>query len=772
MVLFCRIGLSLFVLQGVLTNAFYNETKLQFYFSEIALSIPEEGRKNFRSNDPSLIVPHLYESDMVSVDFEIFTPMNMSIDNVTYSNDGGSDRVKVMLDGFEIGSFDTHSQSNWGEMWDYFYGSYEIGDWETVFPGLHTISFKVDHSKDCFGVELGTMYVTVDESVDVQTFWRNPGYKLTKTKQKCKTGQHVEPKEVTETSQVTALPLPPSSSTVGSMKLSTGPLIPDRLYTTLPITQSGATTSILTASESELSRTTTSYPTLSMSVTSSRLWAFTLSESTVSSPFQSSRTLPSTPDVAKFTTPSHVLSSSSSTTLLAPTSLVISSTPAARTTSERMGFTSLKSGEVHLEQLSRETDCMDNTNVRIKITQSGLEGTRIIARTTGLRKNKNAEADTKYLQDKTTCGLDSWQLGKIDGDNTEFQHFVPHDIVTVKLKNNKQDTDKFPGKILPFITPIIRITFDVKNDIQLHNASSFFVVGLVNLTKETFIGLQYNSRPMDTHFLTFTPQRHIMGWSISDLSHGTNHFFLHFDTGVNTIMFDFLKFQIRANEIRKINIRIMESKTFRVKGILSPEKRGILMTTDGVAPLINLENIVIFHRSDHTFKYNAVLSIKSNGAICLYHPNGNKPSQPYSKRQLSDVSQFTFRREDDSINNGGDISSLNFNTKSFVLTIIYKDGSILITQLNPSEESTELLVKSFYTFDKKMNQIQTQTVTFLSTYVNEYLAAVNEISDGTRTLNIMDNLDTLNVSDKISLKKTSPTKVFLANEILEINFPK
>ena len=752
-------GLCFLLLYSVLTNAYINETKVQFYFSEIALTIPEEARKNFRTNDPSLIVPHLYEGDIVTVDFETFTPMNMSIDNVTYSNDGGSDRVKIMLDGFEIGSFDTHSYSNWGEKWNDFYGSNVIGDWETVFPGQHTISFKVEHSKDCFGVELGTLYITLDVLVSDQTFWRNPRYKLAKKKQICKTDENVKHTTRTKSFIVTSSTLPPRSSTKGFVE-------PTKKSMTEPTTLSSVSSSTTAIMTSQLFSTST----MTISVTPSTLRSSTKPVTSVLSPVRSTGISTVKRDKTIVTTTSLIQSSPTQVVQISP---VLPQTSRTKLhTTEREFLTSPLPGRVHLEQLSYKTDCMDKTNVHVRITRSGFEGTKIIARASGRRINMNVDTDNEYVRGKTTCGLDSWQLGQIDGDNTEFQHFVPHDIVTVKLKNDIQDTAEFPSKILPFLTPIIKISFSVRSDLHLRGATTFFVLGLVNVTKETFVGLQYNSRPMDTHFLTFTPKRHIMGWSLSDLRHGTTHFYLHFDTSVNTIMFDFLKFEIRAKEIRKISVRIAESGNLRIKGNLSPDKGGIIVTTDSALPVMNVEKIVIFYRNDHAFKYHAVLSIKSNGAICLYHSNAYKTPQAYSKRQLSDVSQFTFRREVDLINNGGDISSLNVNTKSSVLTIIYKDGSILITQLKPSVESTELLVKSFYTFDKKMNQMQTQTITFQSTHVNEYLAAVNEISDGKRRLNIMDNLDSLMVSDRISFKKTSPTNVFLASELLEVHFPK
>ena len=716
--LFYYKGLCFLVLCILLSNAYTNETKLQFYFAEVALTIPGDGRKHFRSNDPSVIVPHLFQGDRVTVDFKTHMPMNVSIDNVTYSNDGGSDRITVMLDGLEVGSFDTHSHSNWGEKWNDFFGSFEIGDWETVFPGHHTLSFKVEQSNDCFGVELGTLYATVDVHVNDQTFWQNPRYKLAERRQECITEQNMEHTAPTTTPLIT-------SSTV-----------PVRLSTSV----------FKETTESQLSSAQSFLSTNSTLITIPSTLTTTHSQLTSTSTFKPHRT--------KFVT-----ASPSSSSLSALTSVSSTKPQRSRTTT------------VFLDQLSYKTNCIDKNNVRIKITRSGFEGTRIVARASD-KINRYLATDQEHLQGKTTCGLYSWQLGKIDGDYTEFQHFVPHDIVTLKLENDEEDTAKFPAKILPFATPIIKLTFRVSRDVQLQHTSTFFVLGLVNLTKETFVGLQYNSGPMDTDFLTFTPKRHIMGWSILDLVHGTNHFYLHFDTSVNIIMFDFLKLEIRLRETRKIGVVIAESTKLRIKGILSPEKRGMIVTTDSVSPVMNVENMVFFYRPDHASQYHAVLSIKSNGAICIYHNNNYNVIPNHSKRQLSDISQFSFRREADLINYGGDISSLNFNTKSFVLTIIYKDGSILITQLTPSETSTELLVKSFYAFDKNMNPLKTQTIIFQSTHITEYLAAVNDIADGKRTRNIMGDLASLKVSDRILFRKTSPTNVFLTSELLELYFPK
>ena len=714
-------GFRVLVFITLVTHGFADITQLQFYFAEVTLKIPDElGRKSFRSNDPSLVVPHLFVDDIVTVKFTTYMSMNLSIDNVTYSNDGGSDRINLLLDGFEIGSFDTHSYSNWGDYWNEFYGSSVIGDWEFVPPGDHELTFIVDHSDDCYGVELGTLYISVDLYVHESSFWKDPAYKFAEKRPEC-----IQDKtEVPTTTEMAPLSTTPTHST---------PTKPTKRIDKTSLATAGRWIS-------------STYPSTVISGLS-----YSLPSSTSSTVRQvTSSTSAPTDDVTSMTESETSTFVSSSTTML---------TEVKRTT--------LAPGVIVLQQLSYKTKCIDKSNVRIKITRSGLAGVRIIARpsaTEPLQLHKQRE----QLQEIYTCGLDSWQLGKVDGDNREFQHFVPHDIVTFKLENDKLDAAKFPAQILPFVTPIIKITFNISKSIRLKEASTLFVLGLLNLTKDTFVGLQYNTGPMETDFITFSPKRHIMGWSISGLRHGKNEFYLHFDTSTNTIMFDFLKLDITPAEKRKRAVVIANSDKIRIKGIVTSDNFGMVVTTDTTPPIMSVEQAVIFYRFQGAMRFHAVLSIKSTGAISIYHKNAYKV---FRSQSITDASQFSFGRESDLGNDGGYISSLNFNTKSFVLTIIYNDGSILIAQLLPTETSTQVVVKSFYTFNKDMSPLQTQTITFHSIHVTDYLAAVNEISDGTNTVNVMGNLTSLDVRNIISFRKTSPSKIFLTSHSLDIYFP-
>ena len=458
---------------------------------------------------------------------------------------------------------------------------------------------------------------------------------------------------------------------------------------------------------------------------------------------------------------------SSMTSATSTTSSSSLNTTVSTTTDVRIVPYSPSLSSVFVKQLSFKTECIDEINVRIRFTRLDLAGTRIIARQSGYNVYQHTN-DRQHLQDKTTCGLASWQLGKIDGDNREFQHLVPNHIVILKIENEKEDVSRFPSKILPFLTPIIKITFNISSEVNLLEASSLFVLGLVNVTKETYVGLQYKTGPMDTEFLTFSPQRHIMGWSIPDLRNGVNKFYLHFDTSTNTIMFDFLKLEILPRFQRKTVITIINTAHIRIKGILSSSNSGMTVTTNN-STVGNVEKIVISYRFKGTYKYQAVSSILSSGGICLYH--GYKHEYGPSKRVLTDVSKFLFGRTPDSRNDDGHITSLYFNTNSFILNIVYKDGSILIAQLITTKESTQLLVKTLNIFDRNTRSSTMQAITFESTHVNNYLAAVNDVSNGEITVNVLGNLTNFNNHYLYTFRKTSPTKSYLTSTDLELLFP-
>ena len=195
----CYYGLRFQILVFLLSRVICSEMKLQFYFSDIALQMPKDSNRiSFRSNDPSQIVPHLLQDDQVTIEFKTNSKTNFSIDSVTFANDGASDQITVTLDGEKLGSFNTHSYSNWGKYWNTFYNSSRIGNWTVVPPGDHTISLHVTASGDCYGVELGTLYASIDVHVE-DKFWTRSSYRLADKKQECREGASHSDVNQTET---------------------------------------------------------------------------------------------------------------------------------------------------------------------------------------------------------------------------------------------------------------------------------------------------------------------------------------------------------------------------------------------------------------------------------------------------------------------------------------------------------------------------------------------------------------------------------------------
>ncbi|XP_052818673.1 uncharacterized protein LOC128244676 [Mya arenaria] len=156
----------------------------EYQFSHIAMEIPEHmGRRTVRNKQ--LLVPHLYENDVIKASFCLEHKTTFEISNITYSNDGREDSVEVHLDGDLFGKFTSHGMSDWGKLWDVSQTTGTIGRTGMLDPGKHNITIKVVNSVDCHGIELWSMAISVYIPVDPSTFWCGTGHELRPKKWDC-----------------------------------------------------------------------------------------------------------------------------------------------------------------------------------------------------------------------------------------------------------------------------------------------------------------------------------------------------------------------------------------------------------------------------------------------------------------------------------------------------------------------------------------------------------------------------------------------------------
>ena len=84
----------------------------------------------------------------------------VSVINVVYSNDGGSDTITLSIDGTTVGSFNTLAESNGGQLWNTFRSSGSVGSTLALNGTDHSLRL-VATSADQYGVELDKSVLNV-----------------------------------------------------------------------------------------------------------------------------------------------------------------------------------------------------------------------------------------------------------------------------------------------------------------------------------------------------------------------------------------------------------------------------------------------------------------------------------------------------------------------------------------------------------------------------------------------------------------------------------
>lgn len=100
--------------------------------------------------------------DILRVDFCLRKNTTVTLSNIRFSNDGDKDVVDVDMDGEDLGSFASHSNSNFGHNWNKFDYSGQIGEPRILWPGRHVVTLTF-RSTDSYGIEIDSVILLVDD---------------------------------------------------------------------------------------------------------------------------------------------------------------------------------------------------------------------------------------------------------------------------------------------------------------------------------------------------------------------------------------------------------------------------------------------------------------------------------------------------------------------------------------------------------------------------------------------------------------------------------
>ena len=115
---------------------------------------------------------YLDVNDHVTNPFSIHSDCSISVADVVYFNDGGSDKVNVTLDEEKVGFFMTESpeiEYPPGSLWDILRNSRAVGTNVRLGPVFHLVTVAVNQT-DCRGVEIDkiTLHLACDQDPRVE----------------------------------------------------------------------------------------------------------------------------------------------------------------------------------------------------------------------------------------------------------------------------------------------------------------------------------------------------------------------------------------------------------------------------------------------------------------------------------------------------------------------------------------------------------------------------------------------------------------------------
>ena len=86
----------------------------------------------------------------------------VALHDVKYSNDGGGDTFEVSIDGYKMGTVNTPDHSKFGENWDNFMSSNQLGDEMKLHSGRHKVTLNFTNT-DKYGVEIDYIQIRVED---------------------------------------------------------------------------------------------------------------------------------------------------------------------------------------------------------------------------------------------------------------------------------------------------------------------------------------------------------------------------------------------------------------------------------------------------------------------------------------------------------------------------------------------------------------------------------------------------------------------------------
>lgn len=102
------------------------------------------------------------EGDSFKIYFCLREETKVNLNNVRYSNDGGSDIIEFGMDGILLGVLTSHSKSNYGKGWNEFIATGSIGPSIILSSGRHFITVNITKT-DFYGVELDQLEITAED---------------------------------------------------------------------------------------------------------------------------------------------------------------------------------------------------------------------------------------------------------------------------------------------------------------------------------------------------------------------------------------------------------------------------------------------------------------------------------------------------------------------------------------------------------------------------------------------------------------------------------
>ncbi|KAK3579224.1 hypothetical protein CHS0354_033291 [Potamilus streckersoni] len=667
-----------------LTSYVYAEHIIDVELETIKIHRPWTGiRTVYRQNASGGGSLHLYENDAIIIRLCPDQPMFVSIEKVSYSNDGMSDTLQLLENQNFLGRFSTYQHSNWGQYWDDFLSSGPLGEFNVQAQPINVTLFVT--YADCFGVELDKIVLKVNKFVD-QSFFIC-GYDLVEGPKKSEC-------------------MPPELKNTDATQISS-----EMQTTTI--------TSVTVATESL----------------------------SIMKPIVTTKQ-------------DYVVSS-------ADIYMREYQQPVA--------------SDVMIKQKSSKSNCLDRKNIHVEFSMLNIVGTVIVSRTENVLDTSIHDNSTQE-NTANTCDNVIWRLGYPDNSGREFSSIVPDNDVEFTIVEEIAEAKNFPGVIQTDKTHKIVIYYTLGYNKQLESGSSvLFTLGLANLTKNINVGVDYHHRgKKDTKIYTnvLSSKLPVRGWVIPARTISPsleNQIHIYFPNASDVpIEIDFMRLDYIKNSTRSRNVLLHEDHIYRIRGAQYIMKSNVNdMIKEGMDVIIgkkttsNIEKLIMYHRPITKDKYSVILTINENGDFFPYHENQQGNSKTLTGQELVDVSGLIFAGVDGTgklaVN---PISRLEINPSNMDINVTYDDGSTLRLLVLSTTTDTQIVVS-----EARFRGSVKSSVSFVSTYVSDYIAAVNQINvDGLRIVPVLSE-EINNIKGSIfTFQKTSPILLYKTGEVIEIRF--